>query len=314
MFGLRSRKEEGWLAVDVQAERIDIAHVLRLPGRRPRINRLESYARSAEPAQALAILRRQKGLGRYRCTTLLEPGDYQMLQVDAPEVPETELREAVRWRLKDLLEYPADQATVDVLRLPVKPASGRAAQLIAVAAKDTVLTPCIRVFDDAGLDLQAIDVPEMAQRNIAALFEDENRGLVMLSIGPSGGLLTITYAGELCVTRNMDITIAQFEAADESRRAQLVERIGLDLQRSLDNIERLYTMMSVSKVVVAPCPAAPGLVEALREFVYVPVEPIDLASALDCAAAPELRQPALQAARLALIGAALRDPPKGGRA
>jgi len=307
MFGAMRRKEEGWLAVGMQAGRIDFAHVVRPAGRRPKLMRLESYACPDSAAAALDLLRRQKGLAKYRCTTVLEPGSYQMLQVDAPEVPEAELREALRWRLKDMLDYPVEQATVDVLQLPVGQGGGRTPQVLAVAASDAVLGPRIRAFDDGRLDLQAVDIPEMAQRNLAALFEDENRGLAMLAFDAAGGLLTFTYRGELCVSRRIEIGASPFEMADETRQAQIVERVGLELQRSLDNFERLYTTISISKIVVAPCPAAPGLIEALRDFVYAPIEAMDLGRVLDCDAVPELRQPALVAERLTVIGAALRQ-------
>ncbi len=307
MFGAMRRKQEGWLAVGMQAGQVDFAHILRTPGRRPRLTRLESYACPSDAAPALDLLRRQKGFAKYRCTTLLEPGSYQMFQVDALEVPPVELREAMRWRLKDMLEYPVDQATVDVLELPLTQGAGRAPQMMAIAASDAVLAPRIRIFDEARLDLQAVDIPEMALRNLAALLEDENRGLAMLTLDASGGFLTFTYRGELCASRRLEVGTAQFEAADAIRREQLIERIGLELQRSLDNFERQYTAISISKIVVGPCPAVGGLIDALRNFVYAPIVPMDVCSIIDCDAVPEIRLPELQAERLTIIGAALRD-------
>lgn len=313
MFSFKRKKRDGWLAVVFAPDRIDVAHVLRPVGGRPRVLRLESYARAGELADALAVLGKKKELDSYRCATLLATGAYQVLQVEAPDVPPQELREAVRWGLKDMLEFPVEAATVDVAELPTGGSGGRQAPLLAVAANNAVLAPLMRTFDDARLDLAAIDIPEMAQRNIASLLEDENRGLAMLCFDETGGMLTFTFKGDLCVGRRIEVTSAQLEAADEARRTQLFERIGLELQRSLDNFERQYTSVSVSKIVLGPCPFAPGLLEHLREYVYLPVVPLDLASILDCAAVPELTQPALQAERLIVIGAALRTA-GGGQA
>lgn len=313
MLRLLRRKQEGWLAAGFFAGRIDIAHVQRPAGQRPRLIRLESYARTGDDAADLAALAKQKGLSAYRLTTLLDANSYQLLAVDAPEVPEEEVREAVRWRLKDMVDYPVEAATVDVLSLPVVMA-GRAPGLLAVSVSDTVLAPRLQAFDKIRLDLQAVDIPELAQRNVAALFEDENRGLAMLALDESGGLLTFTYQGELCVSRHIEVTTAQLQAADEARRAVLLERIGLELQRSLDNFERQYTTISVSKVLVGPCPSAPGLVEYLRDYVYLPVVAADLRTVIDCGTVPALDEPALQAERLLVIGAALRDGSGEGQA
>jgi len=313
MFGLTRKKRDGWLAVGFAPHRIDVAHVLRPVGSRPKLLRLESYDRSGDDAEALVALAKKKELGAYRCTTLLAPGNYQLLQVDAPDVPPEELRDAVRWGLKDMLEFPVESATVDVAEIPVGQSAGRQAPLLAVAANNAVLAPRMRAFDVARLDLAAIDIAEMAQRNIAALLEDQNRGLVMLAFDESGGMLTFTFKGDLCVGRRIEVTSAQLADADETRRAQLYERIGLDLQRSLDNFERQYTTVSVSKIVIGPCPFAPGLLEHLRDYVYLPVVPLDLTTIVDCSGVPELSQLALQAERLTVIGAALRDASGGGR-
>lgn len=314
MFGFLRRKQGGWLAVGFYADRIDFAHVERSAQGRPRLLRLESYARAGDDAQTLALLAKKKGFAAYSCTTLLAPGNYQVLPVEAPEVGEAELREALRWQLKDSLEFPAEAATIDVLQLPVGQMPGRALNIIAVAGNNLVLAPCIARFDQSGMDLQAVDIPEMAQRNIAALFETENRGLAMLTFDASGGMLTFTYHGELCVSRRIEITSTQLAEADEGRRSALYERIGLELQRSLDNFERQYTMISVAKVLVGLSAVSTGLIESLRDLVYVPIEVADLSSVIDCDAVPEVRQPVLQGERFCLIGAALRDVTAGGKA
>lgn len=310
MFGLLRRKQKGWLAVGFFAGRIDLAYIQKEESGRPVLRRLESYERPADDANALIALRKQNQFKGFRLTTLMDPGTYQMVQVDAPEVPDEELGEAVRWRLKDLLDFPVEQATVDVVRLPVQQA-GRTPQVLAVAASDAVLSLRMSFFDRARLDLQAVDVPEMAQRNVAALFEEENRGVAMLALDESGGTLTFTYRGELCAFRHIEVTTEQLHSASDDRRASLFERIGLELQRSLDNFERQYSAISISRLVLMPCAAAPGLAEYLRDYVYIPVVTADLTAVIDCDRVPELRDPLLQSARMLVIGAALRDEPVG---
>lgn len=304
MFGVSKKRQQGWLALCVRPDRFDLAHV-GLSSGKPRLARMESYARAGDDVAALKTLKQQKGLGGFRCTTLLAADEYQMLTVEAPDVAEEELREALRWQMRESLAFPAESATFDLLRLPVASASGRASLLVA-AASNPVLTPKITLFDRAGLDLQAIDIPEMAQRNVAALFEDENRGLAMLTQCAEGGLLTLTYRGELCVSRRIEIGVRQVLEADEERRAGLFERIALELQRSLDNFERQYTAVSVSKIVIGPSAASDLLLAGLQDLVYVPLERGDLTAVIDCSAVPELRDFALQGERLLLIGAALR--------
>ncbi len=295
-------------AVCVNPRHIDWAQISRIGQGRPVVKLFSSAPVRAGLPEELAGLRKQGGLDRFRITTLLEPRRYQLHLIDAPDVPEAELQAAVRWRLKDLIDYPPDAATVDVLPVPSEHDVGsRAKQVFAVSARNDDIAACMRLFDEAGLALGIIDIPELAQRNVAALYEEGARGLALLGFGDVGGLLTITAGGELYVARNLEATSAQIETAAGDVRATLFERIVLELQRSLDHFDRQFGGLPVVRLLLAPVPGAEPLRQHLADNLYLPVELLDLTQVLDLQAVPALAQPEVQARALHVIGAALRD-------
>jgi MSHA biogenesis protein MshI len=248
---------------------------------------------------------KERALKRYQCTTLLPNGGYQLIQVDAPEVPEAEQKEALRWRLKDMIEHPVEAVSFDILPLPEKVLPGGARQLYAAVARNDVIEPVVKGFHGAGMHLEVIDVPELAQRNVAALFEDENRALAFLAFDETSALLTFTYQGELFSLRRIEVGARQFLDASEDRRAQLAERIVLELQRSIDGVDRQFSAISLSRMIVALPPDC-GLEEQLASNLYIPFEAMDLAKVMDLSAVPELQSPEAQRLALKSIGAALR--------
>ena len=143
-------------------------------------------------------------------------------------------------------------------------------------------------------------------RNVAALLEDENRGLAFLRIDETGMMLTLTFRGELIAVRRGEVTSLQLNGTDPEQRERVKERLVLELQRSLDNFDRQYSHIPISKVVVATFPLVEDLVSDLGESTYVPVREMDLATAVDFPTVPELRDPQCQAKYLLAIGAALR--------
>lgn len=304
---LRTGKKPGWMAICLHAKRVDFAHVRRNAAGRPEVVALESFRQEGSAAEVLTRLRKELRLGQYRCATLLDQGEYQLLQVEAPNVPAAEMREAIRWRIKDLVDYPVQAATVDVLDIPMDGhAPGRPKSVFAVAASNAVIGPRIGLFDAARIPLAVIDIPEMAQRNVAALYEDENRGLALLTFDESGGLLTFTRRGELYASRRIEITLDQLVGADAERRGQYLERIGLELQRSLDHFDRQYGFIPLAKLLLAPVPGVPEFTASLAANLYVPVDELDLARVMDFPAVPELKNAGRQAQCLQSIGAALR--------
>jgi MSHA biogenesis protein MshI len=298
---------EGWSAIVFGADRIAVAEITRQRDTPPRVNAYANYARDGSELEALKRLKNAKRLARLRCTTLLWQGQYQLLQVDAPgslpeNAPREELRETMRWRIKEMVDYPVEHAAIDVLNIPVQ--GGRTPQLWVVAASHAVLRPRIELFQDAKTPLEAIDIPELAQRNLAGLFEEENRGLALLSFNDKGGLLTVSYHGELYMVRHIDVSGPELAAADA---AGLHERVLLDIQRSLDNFDRNFSAIPLTRLLVGPLPRGEAFIQYLGGNLSLPVAVADLARVMDIKAAPLLAEAAAQAEAWLVLGAALRE-------
>jgi len=306
--GLSGKKENGWLAVVPRAGRIDVARVARRRDSLPAVLQMDSWEPGASLGDSIKALVAARKLRNCRATTLLEAGRYHLAQFELPPVPPAERAEALRWRFKDAVDFPLETASVGVLDIPLEGNAARQPMVYAVAAGQTAVQPLMAAFADGKLPLEAIDIPELAQRNVAALFEPENRGLAFLTLDESGGLLTVTYRDELYAVRRIEVSAVQLAEAVPERRDALQERVMLEVQRTLDNFDRQYSFISVAALLVTSSPTVDGLVVCLADNLYVPVKAADLGEVLDFSAVPELRgNPALQARYLPALGAALRS-------
>ena len=304
-FLKRAKKKDGWLTIAVLADGVAATSVKPVAEGMPSV-RFAHFLPGKPDAAVLEKAAREGQAHAYRCLTLLGPGEYQVINLEAPNVPREEVKTAVRWRLKDVLDFPVPEATVDVLDIPVDAGQVRAQQSVfVVAARNTVIKPRQQLFLDAKIGLEVIDIPEMAQRNISSLIAPENRGVAMLSFSAEGGLLTVTWRGELYLSRRIDVTLDQLLEPDHERKHASFDRITLELQRSLDNFERQYSFISIAKLVLGPSKVS-GLDDYLSSNLYTPVETLDLASVFDLGRTPELRDQAVQGRFFIPLGAALR--------
>jgi MSHA biogenesis protein MshI len=305
-FFRKAKKREGWLAIALQRDGLAAISMQTAPDIRPQVRQAVFYP-GKNGAELLEKAGRDLHAHAYRSITVLSNGEYQILSVDAPNVAPEELKTAVRWRLKDMLDFHVDDATIDVLDLPVEPQAAVRAQhsMFAIAARNSVIEARQKLFEAAKVELAVIDIPEIAQRNISALVEPPGRGVAMLSFGDEGGLLTVSYGGELYLARRIDLALEQLLDEELERRHASFDRIALELQRSLDNFERQYSFISVAKLVLAPS-AINGLDDYLSSNLYTPVDTLDLATLFDFERTPELLDPLLQQRFLVPLGAALR--------
>ena len=306
-FFSKTRKVSGLLRIGFVADGRCAARVRRVPNRKPVVFPAVLYSsKLALAPEALDKIARELQAAHYQCATLLGAREYQMLAVEAPNVQPDELKAAVRWRLKDMLDFHVDDATIDVLDIPAdKSAAVRAQSMFAVAARNAIIEARQVLFAAAKVELQVIDIPEAAQRNISALLEPEGRGLAMLSFNDEGGLLTVTFGGELYLSRRIDVGIGQIRENDPERRNQTYDKITLELQRSLDHFDRQFHYVTVSKLLLAPLPTS-ALHDYLSSNLYMPVDALDLASVLDLGKVPELRAIEVQQRHFLTLGAALR--------
>ena len=298
----------GSVAVCVHKDRVDVARVTRQLNAQPVIDVSASVQREGSSVETLSRLRRQYQLDRFSCVTLMPEGAYQLQVIEAPSVPASELKSAVRWRLKDVLDYPADAATIDVFFVPADPnGPSRGKSVYAVAAKNESVAARMAMFAEAKVRLSAIDIPEMAQRNVASLFESPGRALAMLSFSEERGLLTFTAGAELYMARAIDIGLAQLRHSEGALREQLFSRIVVEVQRSLDHFDRQFSFVPLEKLALVPLPQDFALPACLAENLDVPVEEVRLDSCVDISQVPELASPDVQADQFMAIGAALRQ-------
>jgi len=298
-----SRAKAGWLVVELGEASVSLAHVVP-NGARPVVEFAEERDWDAAHPKSLERVAREFGVKHFQCTTLLKPEQYQILLVEAPAVKPDELKSAVRWRIKDMLDYHVDDATIDVLDVPVPAGAGqRPHYMYTVAARNDTIRSTVERFTAAGMPLAVIDIPDTAQRNLAALLETDRRAVVALTFDDHGGLVTVNFNGELYLSRRLDITAAQIAEATDEARTRLLDRVLVETQRSLDHCERTYPFFTFGRVLLGPLPGDEGLREHLAANLYLPVERLELGELVDL---PDDWTPAEQARWLKLIGAGLR--------
>jgi MSHA biogenesis protein MshI len=255
-----------------------------------------------DPQASLKRLVQDRGLDKTACATLLDIGEYQLLMVEAPEVPQSELKAAIRWRIRDLIDFHIDDAVLDVFDTP--PSGARAVQehIYVVVSRSAVVKERVDSLQAAGAALEVIDIPELALRNIAAQLDEDAGGQAMLFFAADRGLITLTRDATLYLARSMDIGYQQLSSMPD-----LSDRLALELQRSMDYYDRHFQQAPITSITLCPLPdPVPQLAERLQQQVGIPAREISLQDIV------EVKEPiaAEQFAKCILaIGAALRTEP-----
>ncbi len=339
-FLKRTQKTEGLIGVGIQDAAISLAQVVRTTGSPPRLLLCEHQicAESASVRSALEAMLKDHHLQQARAVTVMAPGSFSLLLVEAPEVDPTELKAAVRWRIKDMLDFHIDDAVIDVFDIPGQKERGRTHMMYVVAARANLVQSRIDLLEQSSLALDVIDIPELTQRNVAALLPEDGAGVALLSFSDGAGLITLSQHATLYLARGIDVGLdalvpgpadndvvstpagltldTPFAPASEGlsfgditlehRRA--FDSIVLEIQRSFDYYESHFSQPPISALVISPLEReVPGIVEYLATNLGVAVRMLDLNAVLESA---QVLDSAMQARCLPAIGAALRHEEK----
>ena len=108
--------------------------VMRRDGSKSVLERCDILPLGTGAGSALEALR-AAGIPRIPVSTVLGPEDYRARTGRGPEVPPAELRAAMRWRLKDSIDFRVEDAVIDVFDVPDQNRGGHGRMMYAVAAR-----------------------------------------------------------------------------------------------------------------------------------------------------------------------------------
>lgn len=306
LFGLFNRKnfKPGLCGVSLNGRELALAYARPVAGE-PELHicELEDVASMTDAGRVLAERVKSLGLESARCNFVLASEDYNLLLVEAPAVEAAEMAAAAKWKIKDMIDRPIEQVAVAVFEVPREAYRGERAMLYVVAADSHKIKQVVELVAKAGLQLDSIDIPELALRNLALLYADDDSALAMVNLRHSGSMLNLSKNGAIYLSRHLNTRIGDDILASD-QWSNIRDRLVLEIQRSLDFYESQMGQQHINRVLIAPRKNdADGLEEQLNAAMGVTVEMMNLADKLTSSVELPL---SLQQGCLLAIGAALR--------
>ncbi len=224
--------------------------VLENKGGRPQLGAQATVSGAYKtPLDAFNALRQHQAPPALPCHISLSHHFYQMLLVDVPNVPDEELREAVKWRVKDLITQPVEKMVVDVFRLPADAYRGRMNMLYVALIEKALVAPLVQACDENELPLCGVGIAELALAQITRQLADmENRSLAMLFLTGNNGSINLVENGYLYLTRTLEMQAMGGYSGNLDFNQDPTDNLALDIQRSLDYYESQLGKTGVSRV------------------------------------------------------------------
>ncbi|MDP2902102.1 MAG: hypothetical protein Q8N96_03215, partial [Methylovulum sp.] len=234
--------------------------------------------------------------------------NYRRINIEAPAVAENEKREAIRWKIVDVIDFSIDKAVFDFYSVPVS-MRANSSMLEVIVSSNELIKGLADKTTQAGLQLKVIDIQETVLRNLAVLLPENKRGVAVLYLQESSGTLLIQKEGVIYLSRNFDIGYRELELAshnssDDTQGSTAQNNLALEIQRSLDYVESYYGIPPISGLAVIPLAEnTHDLLNILNSNHGITARIMDLSAIVDCGV---LLDDATQSRCSPVIGATLR--------
>lgn len=238
------------------------------------------------------------------CCYILQPNHYQLSLVEIPNVPHAELKQSVRWLMRDSINFPLEDAVVDLIEIPLPRAKDNVKIGYGVAVRRGLIPPIENFLKDSGIKLKYLDIPELALRNIGNLYPYSGYSKSLLYLKNTGGTLMLFVEEGLYLSRSFDLPL-EVLTQNIKDKPPVLEQLALEIQRSLDYSSTLFRQASPNLIVMAPTLLNNDVIQSyLRDTLGLEVKTFSILNQIPFS--ETITQPETVQCLFA-IGAALRD-------
>ncbi|MFW5442923.1 MAG: hypothetical protein ACKE51_01275 [Methylococcaceae bacterium] len=304
----KKQSNKGITALSFTADGIAIAISLYAENQKPTLIHCEFIPTNKKQA-TLKELTEKHQLTEYDCNIVLTSGEYRLVTIEAPEVADNELIEAIRWKISDLIEFPVDDALIEHYPLPLSERVNSEKMLEVIACPKSAIQPLVDLCINCELQLKVIDIQETCLRNLATLLPENDRGIAVLHLHKTTGRIIIEQQGSIYISRKLTMGYDRLGLTDnflsDEQIALEQNGLALEIQRSFDYVESYYGLPPISWLAVIPLiENTSELINALNSNHGITARIMDLSTIIE---GEILLDDPTQAICAPVIGATLRD-------
>ena len=193
------------------------------------------------------------------CSIILSPEQYSYYLLDLPDVEFKDFADSLKWKVKDYLDYPVDDAALDFIELP-KSKILDMRMVYQIAARKELIYQQVSMMRHAGFEIDIVDIPETAITNIAKLLKESEEGEAFIKLHPKQSKVVLVRRGKIYLMRNIDVNIKDIYDKSNSHLSlegkaqvrQLADDLALEIQRSMDYCTSVLKHSPTQSLVFSP--------------------------------------------------------------
>lgn len=250
------------------------------------------------------------------CVGVLSPDAYQLLQTKKPQgISPQEMNKVIRWQVRHLVRIPPQHALFETYPQPPRREEG-APEINVVAVSAEIVRNMNEVIWQSGLKSKAVDINELALRNVTECMPDPLRVKALLHFFEEQGMVLFVGDGDVYLTIRLGVGLKHLASAaardgaggasDRRETDAVCHAVATDLRRGMNFYAEQFHDPPVEGLIVNVAKDAPysaALLGHLRQQFRLET---DFLAWDEIFRQQDQRLPVIPTGALPAIGAALR--------
>ena len=213
-----------------------------------------------------------------RCNIVLSNAHSQIVQVERPKVPDTEINAALKWQIKDLVNIAPDNMVVDYFDGPTLAGGMEKVNVVCAAKND--LAELVTTLSTDDLSVESITTEEFA---FASLLPIQQDAVLLVCQQPDEEInLLIIKNGQLFFSRRLRGFVQISKKSEDELMMGVIDSLSLEIQRSTDYFERQLKQAPIKTIeVLVPIANEAFLARKLAENTNVEVKLFTMPDSFD---------------------------------
>jgi len=256
--------------------------------------------------QLLAKLISDHSIPKGKVTLVLGIDEHKTHKLARPSVEKSELKQSVKYLLKDRLVHGTEKAVIDIVDYPT--GCQLDDQIMVVESSREIIANYVDIVSSLGFELDAIDISELLLGEILQSYPGIDKGLVLV-LDHEQGISLLIYRGDSLYLIKRLSGLTDFIACLPSEgNMMMADTLLLEIQRTLDYYDAQMRQPPLAGILLSPSFAdISPLAEYLNKNLATQVECLDINELLDL---PAALSPAMQQDCLTACAAAFRREPQ----
>ncbi len=209
---------------------------------------------------------------------MLSNAHSQIVQVERPKVPDTEINAALKWQIKDLVNIAPDNMVVDYFDGPTLAGGMEKVNVVCAAKND--LAELVTTLSTDDLSVESITTEEFA---FASLLPIQQDAVLLVCQQPNEEInLLIIKNGQLFFSRRLRGFVQISKKSEDELMMGVIDSLSLEIQRSTDYFERQLKQAPIKTIeVLVPIANEAFLARKLAENTNVEVKLFTMPDSFD---------------------------------